>query len=104
MVDDVYLKMVDHFNFGKPVAPFRTGHSISYMDDRLLDRLETDVRYVYPNQLPNSPILPEDTPNTFKDSCGQIWPQAQPYYYAGKVKPFCNNADGGISWPIPNSL
>ena len=62
LVDEVYLKLVDYFNLGKPVPLFRTGHSIFYMDDRLLDKLGTDIRYVYPNQLPNSPILPGDTP------------------------------------------
>ena len=53
------------------------------MDDRLLERLGTDIRYVYPNLLPNSPVVPGDTPETFKDSYGQIWHQAKPYYYAG---------------------
>ena len=83
LVDDVYLKLVDYFGLGEPVRPFRTGHSISYMDDRLLDKLGTDIRYVYPNLLPNSPVLPGNVPGTFLDSYGQIWHQAQPYYYAG---------------------
>ncbi|HBX70144.1 MAG TPA: hypothetical protein DEH25_12395, partial [Chloroflexi bacterium] len=83
LVDEVYLKLVDYLGLGEPVPPFRTGHSISYMDDRLLDQLGTDFRYVYPHLLPNSPVIPGDTPETFKDSYGQIWHQAQPYYYAG---------------------
>jgi uroporphyrinogen decarboxylase len=83
LVDDVYFKLVKYFNLGEPVHPFRNGHSISYMDDRLLDALGTDIRYVYPNLLPNSPIIQGDTLGTFKDSYGQIWHQARPYYYAG---------------------
>jgi uroporphyrinogen decarboxylase len=83
VVDEVYLKLVDYFDLGQPVPPFRSGHSISYMDDRLLDKLGTDMRYVSPNLLPNSPVHPGDTPGTFKDSYGQTWHQAQPYYYAG---------------------
>ncbi len=73
LVDEVYLKLVDYFALKEPVPPFRKGHSISYMDDRLLDKLGTDIRYVYPNLLPNSPVNPGDTPDTFKDSYGQTW-------------------------------
>lgn len=83
VVDEVYLQLVDHFSLGEPAAPFRKGHNISYMDDRLLDKLGTDIRYIYPNLLPNSPVYPGDTPDTFKDSYGQTWHQAKPYYYAG---------------------
>ncbi len=36
IVDDLYLRLVRHLELGQPVAPFRSGHSISYMDDRLL--------------------------------------------------------------------
>lgn len=84
VVDALYLRLVDHFNLGKPVSPFRSGHSISYMDDRLLDRLGTDLRYCWPGLLPNSPIIPGPSGDTFYDSYGQIWNRAEPYFYAGK--------------------
>src|SRR5690349_919957 len=35
LVDDLYLRLVKFLNLGEPVLPFRTGHNISYMDDRL---------------------------------------------------------------------
>lgn len=105
LVDKVYLKLIDHFGLGEPVLPFRTGHSISYMDDRLLEKLGTDFRYVYPGQLPNSPVLPGDTPDTFKDSYGQVWHRAQPYYYAGtgllsQIQPG-EEIDGLVKFPDP---
>jgi uroporphyrinogen decarboxylase len=84
IVDPLYLKLVDYFGLGTPVPPFRNGHSISYMDDRLLEKLGTDIRYVYPNLLPNSPVYPGDDLDTFIDSYGQIWHKAEPYYYAGE--------------------
>jgi len=65
LVDESYQKLIDYLNLGDPEHPFRTGHSIAYMDDRLLEKLETDIRYTYPNLLHNSPILPGDTPDTF---------------------------------------
>jgi len=83
IVDSVYFKLVDYFELGDPTPPFRKGHSISYLDDRLLEKLGTDIRYVYPNLLPNSPVSSEDDPDTFKDSYGQIWHRAEPYFYAG---------------------
>jgi uroporphyrinogen decarboxylase len=84
LVDELYLRLVQYLGFGQPVAPFRSGHSISYMDDRLLERLGTDLRYCWPGLLPNSPVIPGEDGDTFYDSYGQVWKRAQPYYYAGE--------------------
>jgi uroporphyrinogen decarboxylase len=84
LVDELYLRLVQHLNLGQPVAPFRNGHSISYMDDRLLERLGTDFRYCWPGLLPNSPVIPGEDVDTFYDSYGQVWKRAQPYYYTGE--------------------
>ena len=82
IVDELYLKLVALLGLGDPVAPFRQGHSISYMDDRLLEYLGSDLRYVSPGLLPNSPSRPGGEPDTFLDSFGQVWKRAAPYYYA----------------------
>jgi uroporphyrinogen decarboxylase len=105
IVDALYFKLLETLQIGEPVAPFRQGHSISYMDDRLLERLGIDFRYVYPNRLPNSPVRPGKDPGTFYDSYGQVWLQAQPYYYAGKgilsdMQPD-QDLDNWISFPDP---
>ena len=84
IVDDLYLRLVDFLDLGTPVPPFRAGHSISYMDDRLLETLGTDMRYCWPGLLPNSPIIPGEDEDTFYDSYGQVWKRALPYYYAGE--------------------
>jgi uroporphyrinogen decarboxylase len=81
IVDELYLKLVELLALGEPVAPFRQGHSISYMDDRLLERLGSDLRYVSPGMLPNSPIRSTNEPDTLMDSYGQVWKRATPYYY-----------------------
>jgi uroporphyrinogen decarboxylase len=84
LVDDLYLRLIQHLNLGNPVAPFRSGHNISYMDDRLLERLGTDMRYCWPGLLPNSPVIPGEDEDTFYDSYGQVWRRALPYYYVGE--------------------
>jgi uroporphyrinogen decarboxylase len=84
LVDDLYLSLVQHLGLGNPVAPFRSGHNISYMDDRLLEIFGTDTRYCWPGLLPNSPVHPGEDANTFYDSYGQIWKRAFPYYYSGE--------------------
>ena len=83
LVDDLYLRLIQHLGLGQPVPPFRTGHNISYMDDRLLERLGTDTRYCWPGLLPNSPVNPGADDNTFYDSYGQVWKRAVPYFYTG---------------------
>jgi len=84
LVDELYFKLLDFLNLGEPVPPFRSGHNISYMDDRLLEKLGTDTRYCYTGLQPNSPVFPGPTSDTFFDSYGQIWKRALPYFYAGE--------------------
>ena len=103
IVDDLYLRLIQHLGMGNPVPPFRSGHSISYMDDRLLDSLGTDIRYCWPGLLPNSPVIPGEDENTFYDSYGQIWHRSQPYYYAGegilKDAESLDDIDRLVRWP-----
>lgn len=103
LVDDLYLRLVKHLNLGEPVRPFRTGHSISFMDDRLLERLGTDFRYCWPGLLPNSPVTRGEDDDTFYDSYGQVWKRALPYYYAGegilKEAASVDNVERLVHWP-----
>jgi uroporphyrinogen decarboxylase len=102
-VDDLYLRLVDLLELGEPVPPFRRGHSISYMDDRLLEKLGTDLRYCWPGRLPNSPIIAGVEEDTFFDSYGQVWKRALPYYYAGegilKEAASIDDIDRLVRWP-----
>src|SRR5512144_78633 len=54
------------------------------MDDRLLDKLGTDLRFCWPGLLPNSPVIPGEDENTFYDSYGQVWKRATPYYFVAE--------------------
>jgi uroporphyrinogen decarboxylase len=103
IVDNLYLRLVKHLDLGVPVAPFRSGHSISYMDDRLLEKLGTDIRYCWPGLLPNSPVMRSEDDGTFYDSYGQVWKHALPYYYAGEgILKGTNNIDDierRVRWP-----
>jgi len=105
IVDEVYFKLLKYFALGGPVAPFRQGHNISYMDDRLLEKLGTDLRYVYPTLSPTSPAKPASTPNTFLDAFGQKWKRAVPYYYTDKgILSEAHNIDQIdeiVNWPDP---
>lgn len=106
LVDSLYLKLIDLLDLGAPVQPFRRGHSISYMDDRLLEALGSDLRYVYPGASPSSPSQPTSDPNTFVDSFGQSWKRSTPYYYAseGMLASIENSSqiDSVVDWPDVN--
>jgi len=47
--DGLYFKVLDYLKLGDPLPPFRRRmpRNSNYYDDRVLDRLETDVRYVW---------------------------------------------------------
>jgi uroporphyrinogen decarboxylase len=47
--DDTYFQVLRHLGLGEPMQPFRKSkpRNSNYYDDRVLDRLDTDVRYVW---------------------------------------------------------
>ncbi len=107
VVDDLYFRLLKHLGLGDPVKPFRTGHNISYMDDRLLSRLGTDTRYVWPGASPTTPTIQTEDPDTFLDAFGQIWKRAVPYYYADKgilsVAENIDDIERIVTWPDTRS-
>ena len=102
VVDDLYYKLLELMELGEPVKPFRSGHTISYMDDRLLARLGTDTRYIWPGASPSSPASATEDPNLFLDGYGQPWRRALPYYYAVDgilADATIDQIDEIVSWP-----
>jgi uroporphyrinogen decarboxylase len=103
VVDALYFKLLDNFDLGDPVPPFRVGHNISYMDDRLLERLGIDTRYVWPGASPSSPIQEVEGTDTFLDGYGQVWKRALPYYYPAEGilahTPRVEQIDEIVRWP-----
>jgi uroporphyrinogen decarboxylase len=47
--DQTYFNLLKHLGITEPVQPFRRfrGHNSNYYDDRILDYLDTDIRYVW---------------------------------------------------------
>lgn len=103
LVDELYFKLLKHFDLGDPVPPFRQGHNISYMDDRVLARLGVDTRYVWPGMSPSSPTQQTADPDTFLDGFGQVWKRALPYYYADTgiltTAASIEDIDRLVTWP-----
>ncbi len=106
IVDSLYYRLLEYYQLGKPVAPFRGGHNISYQDDRLFDHLGTDLRYVYPGDSPTSPSQGTQDPECFVDAFGQGWIRAQPYYYADRgllaEASRIEQIEELVSWPDPS--
>jgi uroporphyrinogen decarboxylase len=103
IVDPLYIDLLEKLNLGKPTAPFRQGHTINYLDDRLLAALGTDTRYVYPGASPTSPRYPTADPERFLDDFGQVWVQTFPYYSAAsgmlEGAQTMDEIETHVSWP-----
>jgi uroporphyrinogen decarboxylase len=106
IVDALYFKLLDRLNLGQAVPPFRSGHNISYMDDRLLERLGVDTRYVWPADSPSSPHRAGQDDATFFDGYGQEWKRAIPYYYPGRGRlaqaETLEEIESMVHWPDPD--
>jgi uroporphyrinogen decarboxylase len=103
VVDALYFRLLKQLELNEPVAPFRRGHSITYHDDRVLERLGIDTRYVWPGISPSSPATQTEDPDILLDGFGQMWRRAIPYYYA--IEGILRNAtsvddiDRIVNWP-----
>ena len=49
LTDPLYRDLLSHLNLGHPVDPFRArlGHTVNHYDERILEALGTDTRYVW---------------------------------------------------------
>lgn len=103
IVDELYFGLLKTLRIAPPAAPFRSGHNISYLDDRVFERLGIDTRYVWPGASPSSPSQETADPDTFLDSFGQTWKRATPYFYAERgllaEASGVDDIDRLITWP-----
>lgn len=104
IVDPLYMSLLEKFHLGEPTPPFREGHTINYMDDRILAALGTDIRYIWPGASPSSPTHPDG--DLIYDDFGQPWRQTYPYYSAtdGLLKNSTSLSDiqNKVHWPDVN--
>ena len=84
VVDPLYHNLLQYLKLGNPVPPFRSGHSISYMDDRLLEKLGTDLRYCWPGLLPNSPVIQGEDIGLFMTPTARFGKKQLPIFIPAK--------------------
>ncbi|MHB0859177.1 MAG: uroporphyrinogen decarboxylase family protein [Anaerolineae bacterium] len=74
--DETYFNLVRYLGLGEPVSPFRRlkSRNANYIDDRILDRLETDIRYVWLG----FDDLGGAHPDTLQDAWGVRWQRSGP--------------------------
>ena len=106
LVDPLYFKLVDRLELGSPLPPIREGHTVNHMDDRLLEALNVDTRYIWPGASPTSPTHPSDEDDMIFDDFGQPWKRTTPYYSAtdGLLKDADSLSDieEKVHWPDVN--
>jgi uroporphyrinogen decarboxylase len=106
IVDPLYFGLLKKLLLGQPVPPIREGHTISYIDDRILDALGTDTRYIWPAASPSSPTHPDPNNNLIYDDFGQPWRQTHPYYSATdgllKNSKSISDINNLVNWPDVN--
>jgi uroporphyrinogen decarboxylase len=106
LVDPLYIQLVEKLDLGEPTPPFREGHTVNYMDDRLLGALGTDTRLIWPGASPSSPTHLVKDGDLVYDDFGQPWKHTYPYYSAtdGLLKnaSSLNDIEDLVQWPDVN--
>ena len=82
LVDSLYEQLVEKLNLGSPLPPIRFGHTVTHIDDRLLNVLGTDTRMIWPGAAPSSPTHVSEDGDMAFDDFGQPWKRTYPYYSA----------------------
>lgn len=103
VVDPLYKELVNKLNLGSPLPPIRSGHTVTHIDDRLLDVLATDTRMIWPGASPSSPTHISEDGEYVCDDFGQPWKRTMPYYSATdgllKTHGTIEAIDEIIQWP-----
>lgn len=106
IVDPLYRALLEKLQLGEPLPAIREGHTINHMDDRLLEALGTDTRYIWPGASPSSPTHHASNGDLIYDDFGQPWRQTYPYYSAidGLLKDATSmgDIDEIVKWPDVN--
>lgn len=106
IVDPLYWALIKKLQLGDPVEPIRKGHTVNHMDDRLLEALGTDTRYLWPGASPGSPTHVADSGDFIYDDFGQPWKQTHPYYSATdgllKDSTVLDDIEALVQWPDVN--
>jgi uroporphyrinogen decarboxylase len=78
--DQTYFNLLEYLELGEPVPPFRRSkpRNSNYLDDRILDLLDTDVRYVWSGFTD----LGGARPDTMTDAWGVRWRRMGPHVTA----------------------
>jgi uroporphyrinogen decarboxylase len=100
--DDTYFNMLKHLGLGEPLAPFRRfkPRNSNYYDDRVLDELDTDVRYIWSGFTDWGGARMDDD---CKDAWGVKWQRSGPHITS--VDPPLRGASmdqvDSYDWPDP---
>jgi len=101
LTDLAYEALVRYLHLGDRVPPFRQSpkHTIHYYDDRVLDRLGTDMRHVWLGSCDTLAPPAEGQP----DAWGIVWAKSAPYYFpVGHPLAQADIGDlDGYPWPDP---
>ncbi len=77
VTDELYFKILKLMGIGEVTKPFRKNYSINYYDERILDRIGTDIRYVWIEPIKRTPCAKN---GEYIDEWGLIWKKAGPYF------------------------
>lgn len=103
LVDPLYEALVSKLGLGQTLPTIREGHTVNHMDDRLLQALEVDTRYIWPGASPSSPTHISAADDLIYDDFGQPWKRTYPYYSATdgilKNAQAIDEIDEIVKWP-----
>lgn len=106
LVDPLYHQLIEIFDLDEPTEPIRQGHTVNHIDDRILKRLGTDTRLIWPGASPSSPTHTREESDLIYDDFGQPWKRTHPYYSAteGLLKNanHLSEIDDLVDWPDVN--
>jgi len=96
--DKLYFRILKLMEIKKPTKPFRKNYSINYYDERILDRIGTDIRYVWIEPVRRIPCAKN---GEYIDEWGLIWNKVGSYFSIMNVplKGMSYEEIKNYSWP-----
>jgi len=77
VTDELYFRILKLMGIGGVTEPFRKNYSGNYYDERILDKIGTDIRYVWIEPSRRTPCAKN---GEYIDEWGLIWKKTGPYF------------------------
>ncbi|UCF96465.1 MAG: hypothetical protein JSV89_14960 [Spirochaetaceae bacterium] len=100
IVDPLYFEVKKLLGIHEDIAPYRSGSTANYYDERILEALDVDFRHLWLTSA-DKPKAKRNPDGTVRDEWGILWSSEGSYPVHFPLKGATENDIASFNWPLP---